>query len=312
MQKIRVMTTKEIIEKTISEYIALNLDQVINYEKMRLYSIVANSTALEGSTLTKTDTQLLLDEGITAKGKPMLHHLMVQDNYKALQETLILASRKTLLTPTVLQKINGINMANTGEVVNSALGTVDGTKGEFRKVQAFSEALGYYYAPQKIQDAVDVYCEKAQKHMTQPLSKAEALKLSFEMQATLIIIHPWQDGNKRTSRLISNYVQKFFDLPIGEVSKEDSVEYLQNLKIYKDTGDIEPFVEFMSERYVNNLSEEMKKYKQSLDWELPQKKTPEKSKSIEAPKQIEYHPQNKNLFKNSKGHWEKVKKGIGI
>ncbi len=98
----------ENIELLIDEYNTLNLSEVINYEKHKLHSIVANSTALEGSTLTEIDTQLLLDEGMTAKGKPLEHYLMVTDNYAAMKEVLRLADLKTPITPQVLQTINGV------------------------------------------------------------------------------------------------------------------------------------------------------------------------------------------------------------
>ncbi|MDR1544675.1 MAG: Fic family protein [Prevotellaceae bacterium] len=260
------------IEETIKEYTALNLSNVIDYNKYKLYSIVTNSTALEGSTLTEVDTQLLLDEGITAKGKPIEHHLMVKDNYEAIKVVLQLADKKTLITPEVLQSINACNMKNTGQIVSSALGTVDGTKGEFRKVQAYSEALGYYLAPSKIPEAVNAFCSDVQKQMNTKLSTIDALRLSFTAQAQLIIIHPWQDGNKRTSRILSNYIQQNFKLPLGKIEKADGEEYLKKLRIFKDTGDIEPFNKFMSAKYIDMLKKEIKEYKKGLNWDMPKAK----------------------------------------
>ena len=257
------MNNKE-IEKIIIAYHSCNFLEIIDYEKYKLYSIVTGSTALEGSTLTAIDTQLLLDEGITAKGKPLEHHLMVKDNYAAMQEVIRLAQLKTQITPEILKRINSFNMRNTGEVINSALGTVDGTKGDFRKVQAFSDALGYYSAPTEITDAVDDLCIYVQQRMNEKLSPSEALMLSFEAQAKLIMIHPWQDGNKRTSRLISNYIQQYFGLPFSTINKEDGAEYLQSLKIFKDTRNIKPFLSFMSEKYINRLKEEIRLNRENL------------------------------------------------
>jgi Fic family protein len=252
------------VEEIIATYRACNFSEIAGYQKYKIYSIVTETTALEGSTLTAVDTQLLLDEGLTAKGKPLLHHLMVKDNYAAMQEVIRLAQLKTPITPEVLQTINGLNMKHTGEIVTSALGVVDGTKGEFRKVQAFSDALGFYLAPTKIAEAVSGLCESIQKRMSEALSPAEALTLSFEVQAELIMIHPWQDGNKRTSRLISNYIQQYFNLPLSKVNKEDSADYLQSLKIFKDTGDSKPFLSLMIERYVGRLQEEIKQREENL------------------------------------------------
>ena len=65
------------------------IEQIIDYERFNLYSIVHHATSIEGSTLTQLDTELLLSEGITAKGKPLEHHLMVQDHFKALSSVFI-------------------------------------------------------------------------------------------------------------------------------------------------------------------------------------------------------------------------------
>ncbi len=57
------------ILSTIESYKTLNLHEVIDLEKFSQYAIVHHSSTIEGSTLTETETQLLLDEGMTPEGK---------------------------------------------------------------------------------------------------------------------------------------------------------------------------------------------------------------------------------------------------
>ncbi len=45
-----------------------------------MISIVYNSTKIEGCSLSENDTKLLLENDITAKGKPLSDHLMVKDH----------------------------------------------------------------------------------------------------------------------------------------------------------------------------------------------------------------------------------------
>ncbi|MBQ6284625.1 MAG: cell filamentation protein Fic, partial [Bacteroidales bacterium] len=52
----------------IERYKQLGIDTQIDYEKFYLYSIITHSTAIEGSTVTEIENQLLFDEGISAKG----------------------------------------------------------------------------------------------------------------------------------------------------------------------------------------------------------------------------------------------------
>ena len=61
---------KRLIE-TINRYAASGIDQQVDYEKFYLYSLITHSTAIEGSTVTEVENQLLFDEGIAADDVPV-------------------------------------------------------------------------------------------------------------------------------------------------------------------------------------------------------------------------------------------------
>ena len=63
----------------IARYRELGIDSQIDYRKFYLYSIITHSTAIEGSTVTEVEAQLLFDEGIAAKGKSIIEQLMNLD-----------------------------------------------------------------------------------------------------------------------------------------------------------------------------------------------------------------------------------------
>ena len=63
------------IEELYMEFQQLGISQSVDYEKYYLYSLITHSTAIEGSTLTEMDAQLLFDEGVTAKGKPLVYQI---------------------------------------------------------------------------------------------------------------------------------------------------------------------------------------------------------------------------------------------
>jgi len=65
-------------------YLDSGLSKAIDYEKFSMISIVYNSTKIEGCSLSENDTKLLLENNLTAKGKPLTDHLMVKDHYEAL------------------------------------------------------------------------------------------------------------------------------------------------------------------------------------------------------------------------------------
>jgi len=67
---------QEIKEKT-ELFANLRLQQNLDYEKFAIYSIITHSTAIEGSTLTEQETEVLFESGLTAKGKPLDEFLAI-------------------------------------------------------------------------------------------------------------------------------------------------------------------------------------------------------------------------------------------
>lgn len=69
------MTREQEILSLLAQFKKLGIDKQIDYDKFYLYSIITHSTAIEGSTVTEIENQLLFDEGISAKGRSMAEQL---------------------------------------------------------------------------------------------------------------------------------------------------------------------------------------------------------------------------------------------
>lgn len=70
------MTREQKILSLLAQFKELSIDKQIDYDKFYLYSLITHSTAIEGSTVTEIENQLLFDEGISAKGRSMTEQLM--------------------------------------------------------------------------------------------------------------------------------------------------------------------------------------------------------------------------------------------
>jgi Fic family protein len=151
-------------------------------------------------------------------------------------------------------------MKTTGQVVNTALGTIDARTGSYRITPAYSNALGYYLSAEKIPEAVKNFCN-IYNEKVQDINLVQALQNSFEAHAGLIMIHPWYDGNKRTSRLVMNYMQKICNLPLTKVDKSEMENYILSLKEYKENNNIKPLNTFMFSQYIKTLRDEIVLYK---------------------------------------------------
>ena len=88
----------------------------------------------------------------------------------------------------------------------------------------------------------------------------EQLKISFWAHFNLVSIHPFVDGNGRVSRLIMNFVQEYFNLPLSIVFKEDKVDYFNALESARLKNDISVFYSFMFSQYNKHLSFEINNY----------------------------------------------------
>lgn len=98
--------------------------------------------------------------------------------------------------------------------------------------------------------------------MTKPLKQSEQINLSFDAHYNLVNIHPWYDGNGRTSRLLMNYVQSIYGLPLAIVHNESKPSYINALNESLDKTDIEPFREFMSHEYAKLLQAEISRFEE--------------------------------------------------
>ena len=66
------------VEEALKDYWTSGVEDQVDYQKFYLYSIVTHSTAIEGSTVTEIENQLLFDEGIAAKGRSLTELMMKQ------------------------------------------------------------------------------------------------------------------------------------------------------------------------------------------------------------------------------------------
>ena len=64
------------VMEALKAYLASGVEDQVDYQKFYLYSIVTHSTAIEGSTVTEIENQLLFDEGIAAKGRSMTEQMI--------------------------------------------------------------------------------------------------------------------------------------------------------------------------------------------------------------------------------------------
>lgn len=267
------------IEQIVNEYQSLNLNNVLDHEKFNQYAIVHHSSSIEGSTLTENETRLLLEEGVTPSGKPLAHSLMVKDHYEALLFVLDAASKKVKPDIDFIKKVNAKVMRSTGSVYQTVFGEIDASKGLFRKGNV-SAGGSYFVNFEKVESYTNEFARSLQENLAKAETINDRLKLSFSAHFDLVSIHPFYDGNGRTSRLMMNFIQAYYQLPLAIVYKEDKAAYFSALQEARKEENTDPFNDFMQQQYQKFLLSEMKQYKQDMSASLLTQKKKNKGKGF--------------------------------
>ena len=102
------MDRKQELERLLQQFGQLGIDRQIDYNKFYLYSIITHSTAIEGSTVTEIENQMLFDHGISAGGHTLIEQYMNLDlkaAYERCMELVINKGRWSLNDCTVRRHI---------------------------------------------------------------------------------------------------------------------------------------------------------------------------------------------------------------
>lgn len=258
---------KSELEKVLEEYNNLGIQKQLDYDKFYLYSIITHSTAIEGSTVTEIENQLLFDEGISAN-KPMTEQLMNLDLKAAYEQSFVYAKKHTDFSVEMLCNLASLVMKNTGSTYKTIAGEFSSAKGELRLLNVSAGRGGKsYLAWQKVNGRLKAFCkwinEERKKINNYDVSKK--YEVSFEAHYRIVSIHPWADGNGRMSRLVMNMIQYEAGIVPSIVKKESRAEYIKSLSKSQDEENPTKFIDFMMTHHVQNLRQQIDEYKKTLE-----------------------------------------------
>ncbi len=265
---------KSILTALHHQYKELGISQQIDYDKFYLYSIITHSTAIEGSTVTEVEAQLLFDEGITSSKRTMMEQMMNLDLKVAYEYGMKWIKNHAPITTEWLITLASKVMARTGSEYNSLGGHFDASKGELRKLNVTAGFGGRsYMAFQKVPGKLAAFCEELnrRREAIKQDDTAAIYELSFWAHYELVTIHPWADGNGRTSRLLMNLLQMEFGVLPTKVLKEDKAEYIQALIDTREEENIDIFIDCMMELHCRHIKSDIDQYVKSISEEMVDK-----------------------------------------
>lgn len=265
---------KEILLNLLQRHKELGISEQIDYDKFYLYSIITHSTAIEGSTVTELEAQLLFDEGITSSKRTMVEQMMNLDLKVAYDYGMQWIKKHEDITVDWLITLASKVMARTGSEYHSIGGDFSAAKGELRKLNVTAGIGGKSYMSYlKVPSRLEAFCEELNKRRKAIDSTdiAAVYELSFWAHFELVTIHPWADGNGRTCRLLMNLLQMEYGALPTKVLKQDKAEYIQALIDTRENEDIQIFIDCMTTLHCRHLKRDIDQFIKSTAEEMVDK-----------------------------------------
>jgi Fic family protein len=207
-----------------------------------------SSNALEGNSLTESETKVVIEDGLTIGGKPMKDVYEAVGHAKAYDYMYDLAKLKPLTQADIL-KLHELFYANIDKM----------NAGAYRAVRVFISGSKYAPpGPEKIASLMKAFIA----WFNQQEKKLHPVEFAALVHQKFVFIHPFVDGNGRVSRLLMNLalIRAGYNISvIPPILRNDYIQALE--KAHTDTA---PFIQFILGRVVETQKELLRLFGEDL------------------------------------------------
>jgi len=207
---------------------------------------IYNSNAIEGNSLTRQETEVILEYGVTVKGKPLKDHLEVKGQEYAINFLNNIIKENEILSIRLIKEFHSLILAPVDPEI----------AGQFKKFK--NKIVGSNF---ETSDPIFVK-EDLEKLLEDYFSSNENIvEKIVKFHANFEKIHPFSDGNGRTGRLLINL----------ELMKEGyppiNIKFTDRLKYYEafDEYHVKHNISAMSDMFARYLNQRLDLYLSILD-----------------------------------------------
>lgn len=201
-------------------------NEVIKWLKTEL---TYTSNHIEGNTLTREETALTIEEGITSGSKPLKDYIEAKNHAEAFEYILSLINEEKISYEKVILGIHSI-------ILN---GINDEFKGRYRTVRVrISGSNVVLPNPLKVPELMKRFSEKLDQ-------KKDSILKAIEAHYKLVEIHPFVDGNGRTARLLMSLILLRSQIFPILIQPKERKRYLSHISERNLKGKIFPYYNYM-------------------------------------------------------------------
>ena len=220
--------------RPLPQELVKNLDEWFKVE------LTYTSNAIEGNTLTRAETALVVEKGMTVKGKSLKEHLEATNHVEALEYVRTLVGKKRPdITENDILEIHRLILSKIEEEA----------AGRYRTQHArLTESDVVLPNPVKIPDLMQEFMKWLVGD-----NPDHIIKIAADTHYKLVSIHPFSDGNGRTARLLMNLLLMQQGFPLAIIRKEDRLAYINSLEKAQKGGGLDDFYNLIYEAVDRSL-----------------------------------------------------------
>ncbi|WP_026688385.1 Fic family protein [Alteribacter aurantiacus] len=223
------------LKNELDRYRPLPSAAVKNLQDVYRVEWTYNSNAIEGNTLSLVETKVVIEEGLTIGGKKLQEHFEVINHAEAISFIEEHVRNNEALTERTVKDVHYLILKNIDNE----------NAGKYRSINV--RISGSEHAPPHF---LRINEEMAQLFTWYEQNKDEMhpVELAAKFHFQFVYIHPFSDGNGRTTRLLMNLILLSHGYPPAIVKAEDSqrLEYYKTLEMASVKKEIDPFIDLIA------------------------------------------------------------------
>ena len=228
------------LKDTIDSLRPLSSSELSELRKWYITTNTYHSNAIEGNSLTLEETKIVVEDGLTVKGKPLIDVLEAKNHKDVMNLLFAIVQQKKDITEAVIlslykEILKGIDEENAGA---------------YRRVQV--RITGEQEFPPSA-DKIPLLIKELSDWYTDQKKKLHPVVLAAEFHYRFVKIHPFIDGNGRMARLLANLILLRNGYPLVIIPVVVRQDYIHSLK------STSPKSEFVA-LFLNSTKENMQDY----------------------------------------------------
>ena len=227
----------------------LSGEALANLQRYYDIELTYASNAIEGNTLSAVETTLVIEKGITVSGKPLKDHLEALDHYDAIRYVRELARQTNAFSESDVRNLHRL-------VVQRSRPEIAGAYADLPRFVRTETGRHVFPSPAEIPALMGDFAGWLAHAPADPAS-------AFTAHLRLVGIHPLNDGNGRTARLLMNLILLRAGYPPISVRPEDRLEYIRSLQVAQSGGSADGFDLLLHQRLNATLEEYLRSFNEA-------------------------------------------------